>query len=277
MNPSITYILSLEHSGSTFLQYLLATQTNFLGLGEVNQLAKGRGWDNSNQVCSCGELLSNCQVWQTVELISRSNAIEWYRELTYSLQQKYPQFTHWIDSSKSFEGLEPWLQLQIEGTISDVRVLFLVRDVRGWAVSDRKTRQRKGRASRLLALSMLSWWQAQRQFLNQLSRRNLTYQIVSYEGLVFQTHPAICRISKFHSLNFEETDWSTKLNHDIPVVHDVFGNRMKNNPKLRTAITYDDSWQSCISVNILALLLISVWRLNTKLRQEGRAVSFSEK
>ncbi len=117
MNPSITYILSLDHSGSTFLQYLLATQTHFLGIGEVNQLAKGRGWDDGDPVCSCGELLSNCQVWQTVESIPRSNAIEWYRELTSFLQQKYPQFTHWIDSSKSFEGLEPWLQLHREGAI----------------------------------------------------------------------------------------------------------------------------------------------------------------
>ncbi|MGB3557840.1 MAG: sulfotransferase domain-containing protein [Geitlerinemataceae cyanobacterium] len=268
MNPSITYILSLDHSGSTFLQYLLATQTHFLGIGEVNQLAKGRGWDDGDRVCSCGELLSNCQVWQTVESISRSNAIEWYRELTSFLQQKYPQFTHWIDSSKSFEGLEPWLQLHREGAISDIRVLFLVRDVRGWAVSDRKTRQRKGRDSRPLALSMLYWWQVQRQIINQLTRRNLTYQIVSYERLVFQTHHALCRILKFHSLHLEMKDWLTQLQSDRSVVHDVFGNRMKNNPKHRTAITYDESWQYCISVNILASLLIPVWQLNAQLHQE---------
>lgn len=270
MNPSITYIMSLDHSGSTFLQYLLATQTTFLGLGEVHQLAQGRGWGNSNQVCSCGESLANCQVWHKLELTSRDNQIEWYRELTHSLQTNHPQFTHWIDSSKSVEGIEPWLQLQREGALSAVRVLFLVRDVRGWVVSNQKTRQRKGRASRPLALSMLSWWQAQRQFLNQLTRRNLTYKIVSYEALVFQLHQAAERISKFHSLNFEWTDWSTKLNSDSPVVHDVFGNRMKNNPKLRTSITYDDCWQYCIGVNILAPLLIPVWRLNTLLHQEGR-------
>lgn len=267
MLPTVIYIMCPGHSGSTFLQYLLATQTNLLGIGEVDQLAAGRGWDDSNLFCSCGAPFSQCELWSGMKPISGESQIEWYRRLTLSFKDKHPEVTHWIDSSKRLKSIQPWLQLLREGLIKDIRIFFLVRDVRGWALSDQRDRKRKNQPMRPLIMSVLSWWRKQHRILNQLETMDLKYQVVSYEGLIFQTEKAESRMACFLGINPDDHSWANQL--ERAVVHDAFGNRMKNDPKSRSRIIYDNSWQYCPGLNLLASALIPVWRLNAKLYRDG--------
>lgn len=267
MKPSIIYVISLGHSGSTILQYLLASQKNVLGLGEVNQIAKYHGTLDYSSKCSCDYPIKICSIW--CNLINKEHAsdISFYKNLTKQLCLKFPQFSHWVDTSKSIKGISPWLTLLAEGEISNVKILFLTRDVRGWVLSEQSRRYRKSLFRRPLFLLMLDWKRRQKRLIKNLQHSQISFLIVSYESLIFQTQFALSRIANFVPLSSNTNMWNTNLNHAI--VHDVFGNRMKNDPVKRSTINYDDTWQYHLGINVLTPLLLPIWQFNTKLRKQS--------
>mgnify|MGYP006275298421 CR=1 FL=1 len=265
MKPHIIYILGSGHSGSTILQYLLAGNPNVVGLGEVRQMADGRGWNNEADDCSCGNAVQACPLWQGLQANPVEEGLDWYKRLINRTAELYPQATHLVDSSKSVHTIAPWINLTSEGIISGVRVIYLVRDVRGWAVSDENTRKRKNRPSRSVVTSMLSWWTAQLRMMHYLkNQKDFIPLTVSYESLIFQTNTQLFRIAAFCNIPGEGTNWEKALK--TSTVHDVFGNRMKNDPFVRSRLTYDDRWQYRMAVNLALPVLYPVWRLNSKLR-----------
>ena len=267
MRPRIIYILSLPHSGSTFLQYCLSSQPGVLGIGEVEQLSRLKGWRDPSLPCSCGQPLATCQLWKDLQPTSQEDPLDWYRRLIDSVDQNYPDFAYWVDSSKTWAGIWPWLQLKKDGLIEEVYILFLVRDVRGWALSDQNTRKRKNYSRRPLYRALKQWYKAHKGFLQLLSTHNIPYQVLSYEGLVFQNQKALTRISKF--LDIRPFYGGQPSVVDNTVVHDVFGNRMKNNADKRSQIAYDDGWLYCKPINLLTMALLPVWSLNKKLHDLG--------
>ncbi|MCF8111443.1 MAG: sulfotransferase [Desulfobacteraceae bacterium] len=266
MKPQVIYIVGLGHSGSTILQYLLAGHPLVVGLGEVRKLAEGHGWHNEAGNCSCGLEVASCPLWRHLRLIQNESTVEWYKRLAGKVSSLYPNASHWIDSSKSIHSIHPWLKLEHQNLIEGLRVIFLVRDVRGWAVSDETTRKRKGRTSRSISLSMLYWWKTQKRILHLLKKNSVGFQIVSYESLIFQTDAQLSRIAAFSEIEETEENWIDSLKE--AVVHDVFGNRMKNNTSKRTRLTYDDRWQYRMSANLLPVLY-PIWKLNSELRRQG--------
>ncbi|WP_028573645.1 sulfotransferase domain-containing protein [Desulfonatronovibrio hydrogenovorans] len=253
------------------MQYLLAGNQNAVGLGEVRQLADGRGWKNEAGDCSCGQAVQFCPVWQGLQPNPNDSKLEWYKRLLEKSQALYPQATHLVDSSKSIHTVQPWIDLGGEGLVSNVYIIYIVRDARGWAVSDENTRKRKNRPSRPIVMSMLAWWKNQlrtiRYINNDLKRMDPLF--VSYESLVFQADTQLLRINEFCSLESEGKDIEEVL--CTSNVHDVFGNRMKNDTSKRTKLVYDDRWQYRMSANLWLPLLYPIWKLNSKLRRQGGA------
>lgn len=267
--PSIIYILSSGHSGSTILQYLLAGSSNVIGLGEVRQMADRLGREKGDSDCSCGLPVKNCPLWKDFHTENKETTFDWYKRLVYRTMELYPQASLMVDTSKSIHTIAPWITLASEGVISEVIIIYLVRDVRGWAVSDENTRKRKQRRSRLIFMSILSWWKDQlliTRFINNKLKKFNTLS-VSYEALIFQTESQLSRIDKFCNLNNGNRNWEEALQTSI--VHDVFGNRMKNEPSKRTKLIYDDRWQYRFSVNLMSLILYPVWKLNSNIRKQG--------
>ena len=266
MKTKIIYIAGLGHSGSTFLQFLLASKANLVGLGEINQLATNNSLDSS-LLCSCGANIGECEIWGKMCQFDKIDTSLWYEKLANLLLEKYPQTDGWIDSSKQIKGISSWVEVKKKNDIKDIRVLFLVRDVRGWCISQQKNCARKNLPQRSLLFYAGSWWNYQRQTLKKLKELELNYKIVSYENLVFKTESVLDDIFRFLELTPKdktmlESPWEE-------MVHDVLGNRMKNNHKARLYITYDDSWHRSAKVNLLVRLLIPVWNLNKKLREEA--------
>lgn len=269
MKPSIIYILGSGHSGSTILQYLLASRPNVIGLGEVRQMADRLGREKGDSECSCGRPVKNCPLWKDFHTENKETTFDWYKRLVYRTMELYPHGSLMVDTSKSIHTIAPWITLASEGVISEVIIIYLVRDVRGWAVSDENTRKRKQRRSRLIFMSILSWWKDQlliTRFINNKLKKFNTLS-VSYESLIFQTESQLSRIDKFCNLNNGNRNWEDALQTSI--VHDVFGNRMKNEPSKRTKLIYDDRWQYRFSVNLMLLILYPVWKLNSKIRKQG--------
>lgn len=268
MRPRIVYILSLPHSGSTFLQYFLSNQPGILGLGEVEQLSRLKGWRNRNLPCSCGQSLETCQLWKNLQPASQEDNLNWYKRLRNSVSENYPDFAYWVDSSKTWAGIWPWLHLKEDDLIQEIYILFLVRDARGWALSDQNTRRRKNYSRRPLYRALREWYKTHKGFLHLLSTHNIPYQVLSYEGLVFQNRKALTRISSFLDIQPHYGPQAGILGNNT-VVHDVFGNRLKDDVVTRSQITYDDHWLYSKPINLLAMALFPVWSLNKKLHDLG--------
>lgn len=61
--PTVIYICSAGHSGSTLLDMLLGTHSSIFSLGEISHLPKNIALDTA---CSCGKHIKNCAFWQLV-------------------------------------------------------------------------------------------------------------------------------------------------------------------------------------------------------------------
>jgi len=270
VKPAVIYILGTGHSGSTILQYLLAGRPNIIGLGEVRQLTDRRNWRQGLvEPCSCGAAVETCSLWGDLEPVAAELSVDWYKRVLSKVSILYPGTTHLVDSSKSTKSIHPWLKLLDEDLISGIHALYLVRDVRGWAVSDETTRKRKGRPPQPLFLSMVDWWKNQKLFLRFLktNEKNIAFLTVSYESLIFRTDAQLSRIADFVGINGDQFNWEDGLKK--AVVHDVWGNRMKNDFSTRSRLTYDDRWQYRMSASLPAILLFPIWRMNQKLRRDG--------
>lgn len=267
MSPSIVYILGVGHSGTTILQYLLAAGAGTLGLGEVRKLADGSGWEGKAGTCSCGVDVGSCPIWSDLKPAAGQLGTAWYHRVVDTLSDRHPEAVHWIDSSKTPQGLEPWLALHREGVVGDIRLLFLVRDVRGWVVSDERARQRKNRPGRPTLGPIMSWWRAQAAIEKFLAGRGLDYRVVSYEGAVFRTQAAMAQIADYTRIHNLDRNWESGL--QAGEVHDVFGNRVKDDATRRSRLVYEDEWQYRAWLNLLSVMVWPAWRMNTRLRRHA--------
>lgn len=269
MNPHIVYILGLGHSGSTIIQYLLGGLDVVLGLGEVRHMAAGVGWGDSTDECSCGEAVASCPVWKNLKPSETETSRDWYARVVLHVAEQYPTKTHWIDTSKRTEGMQPWLDLLSEGLIASLRIIYLVRDVRGWAASHGIRQRRKGRVETPVLFSINAWRKNQRRFLSFLEKNSpaLQYCVVSYESLVFQNRRQLARLSDFLGVVYTESAVGSPLGGGT--MHDVAGNPLKYDREKRSSLIYDDWWQYQFGVNLLALCHYPAWRLNARLRSLG--------
>ena len=71
------YISSLSHSGSTLLDMTLGGHPRFIGLGEIAEAVREDRDEEfySEERCSCGERMTECDFWQDVITRFASNRI----------------------------------------------------------------------------------------------------------------------------------------------------------------------------------------------------------
>lgn len=168
----VLYIMGAGRSGSTLLDAVLASHPDAFGSGELANLHRA-GW-SSNEICSCGQLGSECEFWTRVrsawqrrvptatvagfvalqkrfeipnwsglfqsvrQLFSRTEDFQSYLRQTEALYQAIAEVSGRsviIDSSKT--PIRGTLLSRIRGL--DVRWVHLVRDVRAVAWSRQKS------------------------------------------------------------------------------------------------------------------------------------------
>ena len=143
----LLFISSLERSGSTILDLSLSRYSNVISLGEVWRVIKPHGAGIESVLsrdCTCGKQVENCMLWSGV--MHRLSAIdesaplkERYEILLEHISQVYGDDVTVVDSSKSLQALKSVRELS--GV--DVKVLYTVRDVRGWMESIELADKRK--------------------------------------------------------------------------------------------------------------------------------------
>jgi hypothetical protein len=263
----LVFITSLERSGSTLLDVTLGRHPSIVSFGEVARVLQphdGAGVASvATRLCSCGVTVKDCSFWGPLtEEIAR-------REATLDLTRRYSLFiAHFrstfgegflpVDSSKFLAAMQALLGLRAEGL--DLRILFTVRDVRGWISSCRRAERLKRELplSLLFSRNILRWWKPylrhnvlrripflmplewyvrNRRLERFVSRNQLALERLSYEGLSLHTKTVLASIYSFIGVDerpLERTGAS----------HIVRGNRMAFDTAKTASIQYDSKWLS---------------------------------
>jgi hypothetical protein len=255
----VVFIVSLQRSGSTLLDLMLGGHSRFVGLGEVFLLLKpdsDRLDRTSEEFCSCGTTIDSCYFWGPVCAQLRANRGKSIREkyeiVLSAFYQVFGEDCIPVDSSKDLKALQ--VLRSISGV--EVKVLYLIRDVRSWIVSMRDARKRSadfymndlvrkhgwkawvGYIKRTAVFFFQQWHFSNRKLQDFLKREKIPNFQLGYEELSLYPDFLNRDVCKF--LGVEPVDSMFSLLDSGS--HSVLGNRMRSQNEKRQRIFYDNRW-----------------------------------
>lgn len=249
---TVIYVAGLGHSGSTLLELLLASHPDVVGLGEVGlqveMLLQNDPARIGQEVCSCGIPWRECGFWGELVAKPWSDRQSAYESVFSRFEQMYPQKIA-ADSSKGIRHLKPY---DATGWGDDVRVVLIVRDYRGWALSRSRTDQKKQRRDIGYVLNCYRWMFDNARLIWSLSKEH-SFVSLSYEDLVFTPQAVLQRIFNGLGLSYDESMTDMKAE-----AHNVLGNGMRQDFQKNRRIWYDHGWLMDSNVMLLAPLVFPV-------------------
>lgn len=259
----VAVIVGLSHSGSTMLDLTLSAHPDIVGVGEIYNFARkhlAAVQDGGPKLCACGRDVGECELWcSVVDRVPRDATDDerirrTYEELTVRFRALWPTGLM-LDSSKKLESVD--VLRTMPGV--EVRVLFIVRDVRGWIASarDRRVDRYAGRAAgargerwwraggrrlakfRYTSPIALAWdWRAQNhRLLTELEARGVPLHVVGYERLCFSTDEVLSEIAEF--LHVDAVDALSPAHSSS---HMAAGNLVRLDADRRSRLSYDTRW-----------------------------------
>lgn len=279
--PTVVFVASLPHSGSTLLDLVVSTHPEAVGVGELrpvrDAVVAGRRLDDRR--CTCGATATDCDLWGPVlaRLGSTTTASELAAAVVDVAHHRLGRRII-VDSSKQAPQLQAVASLPV-----DLRVVHLTRDVRSWAAAMRRTgrapalrapRHRADLAALRAALSfrarrtsfgLFRWWYLRNRALEATLRAVGAPTIrLSYEELATATPGALRRLATDLGLDpVLSTDTTAACTHQL------FGSTMRFDPVLRGAVVYDTRWMTDDRLLLPALLLRPVMAYNRRLVHAG--------
>lgn len=270
---NLVVINSLSHSGSTILSMIIANHEEMISLGEIYQVLREPSsyWLNdSEKKCSCGLAAAECEFWG--DTLRKTNHLEKtetdqhkliaakYKIAIDAFHHQYENKTP-VDTSKG----ERHLKLLIKLAWPTIKLIYLIRDVRGYALSQTtlaRSQNRKGmkRIKNSMAFQFLKWYFTNRNRLKIITQSNLDHVITSYEALCLNTAPSTNAISDFLSVNNTQTPGLDSSQH-----HVLFGNPIRNTPDKRKSLQYDARWENNMECKKTAKKLAFVMRYNERM------------
>jgi hypothetical protein len=248
----IIYIASLGHSGSTVLDLILGGHSRFIGLGEIAPVIKVGGIQQTEirqslthlSLCSCGSKLHQCPFWG--EVVSR---LQSHNDLTFEERYKtvlevfddlFGQDYIPVDSSKYIHHLKVLnTKLQL-----DIKVLYIIKDVRNFTISQIDNIQRKekhrGRnhdMRRIPAYTFWWWYLKNKKMQRFFTDQKMQVLQIGYEELCLYPKLMVQRICDFLEEEVELSMLTLKNSQS----HVMRGNRMRTQ-KDKSEIVYDHRW-----------------------------------
>lgn len=245
----------MGHTGSTVIDMSLGCNSKIVGLGEVVNLLKSGGDNFSKQdftqiKCSCGKDMNHCDFWSGLktDLVKYQQEvleIKYDRLIDY-FNNKYGDNIILVDSSKNSTGYLTYLNNKY-----DLRILFLVRDFRGWAFS---RRQRNGNSYISLAIN---WMKANLRFKQFLNANKMNYLTIGYEEIALFPELLLKKICEFLDIPFE----NEMLAPHKTKSHIIRGNVDKGDTEKMKNISYYCRWFTSTGLAILSpfFLPIVIW------------------
>ncbi|MFW2439054.1 MAG: sulfotransferase [Arenicellales bacterium] len=241
---NIIFIASLDHSGSTMLDNILANHSQMVGLGEIEYVIKQYiNFPNSVEIqkCSCEIEAEKCAFWGEVILrFRKENHLtlpNGYEIVIEVFNKIYGESAILVDSSKYRTALRVLKELPAV----NVQVLHLLKDVRAYTISrlDR-AREKFGKNGFLLPHKQFRHWiRVNRSLLNILEDSNMPFMRVGYEEICLDPVGTLNKVCTFIDVKFEHS--MLELNKGGG--HCLVGNRMRLQNKNRRLI-YDSRWFS---------------------------------
>ena len=108
------------------------------------------------------------------------------------------------------------------------------------------------------------WYQANRRFLEALTKSDVRFQVVSYERLCFQTEAVLLEVAEFLGIEAVGT-----LSPADSGSHVVTGNKIRLDPEGRSSLQYDTRWMRRFDAQIPYLIMPRVRQLNNQLVWDG--------
>ena len=263
----LIFICSRARSGSTVLQAMLSTAQQLVGVGEIlenRRYLHGTRRYPINDVCNCGNAIEKCVFWGNGFLNSMAGkSVEaTYLAVIEHFVRQYPD-KHLVDNSKYIEQFAPCISALSD--IVDLKVLFLVRDFRGWIPSIQQ--RRKGEKSyggvRYHYVRMAYQWKRRNRDMERLIQdQQLDYLLVLYDRLLLDPEQQIHRIEQFLQLesNTISQDLSTSFFHEL-TGSDTMPERIRSNP----IVSYDFRWMADTAPFLWGPLMGPVLQYNKQL------------
>lgn len=286
----MVFILGLSHVGSTMLDLVLGSNPKFVGLGEIFQVIRpDMNRFERNEPCSCGKLTGECSFWGVVaeELKKKKTTglAERYYHTFQIFENLYGSDHIMVDSSKLLDALKT--VSRIPGV--NVKVIYLIRDVRGWTISRLNNRQnspeyyqRDGYYIKKMAyqvgwkIHLIKWWLPlltrhgfyyfllwyiqNKQIKDYLKNNNIEHLSLGYDELGLHPEFMIKKIFDFLGEDMVTTDFCSMNSQS----HILIGNTKKSESKRRQDITYDDRWLYRTRWLLPAALFPKIMQYNAK-------------
>lgn len=265
MPRRVVFIASLGHSGSTLLDLVLGGHSRVVGLGEVGRSVRppdDAAADSVQPVCSCGHEAGACGFWGGVlrNLADEPDATDArrYEIVLDAFAESFGPDDILVDSSKYLR----WLGVLAPLAAVDLRVLFLVRDVRSFTVSEIDNVARKRAAGQdyrgIGPFAAFRRWDAENRKTEAfLAESGLPVFRLGYEELCLAPErivPAICRF-------LDIPDEPSMLALQRSASHVLRGNRMRHDAG-RRLVSYDPRWLVRGEWMLPALLCRRIMRSN---------------
>ncbi|MEM7511104.1 MAG: sulfotransferase [Bacteroidota bacterium] len=266
---NLIFIYSMSHSGSTLLDLMVSGHSNVVGLGEVfaviNEGSKSL-IDNEQKICSCGAHLMDCEFWGVVHKRLKDknlNHEEAYLEVFNIFREVYGEGTIPLDSSKYFPNLQ-----YLHDKVDNIKVLFLVRDVRSFTISQIDKIKKKGNSlsvqKRFLRGNpfpiFLKWYLTNKKMNDFLVEKNMSFLQVGYEELCLRPKIIMNKVCDFLEIEFEED----MIYLGESGSHVVRGNRMRFQKEKRE-LMYDNRWFRRKEWHLPTVAYPNIMRFNTEM------------
>jgi len=241
----IVYIASLSHSGSTLFDLLLGSNSRIISMGEIHSAIKR--FDEPQRICTCGKEIEECIIWGGLRKIlrkkARYNYAYAYCKLLKIVDEVYGKDKFIVDSSKNLSTLK----YLIRNNIKDMHILFLIKDIRSYVLSqsrrkyykklmDKEGWRRIYRTS--LVYNILNWYKNNKKIKYFLEENRLKYFQLGYEELCFKPEVILRQVSDFIDIKFEERMLKPKNSES----HIIRGNELRYNNEKLEGIYYDNRW-----------------------------------
>lgn len=290
LHRKIVFIVGLSRVGSTMLDLVLGCNPKFVGLGEIFQVLRpDMNRFERNEQCSCGKLTRQCSFWGVVaERLKEKKAAdldERYRHTLKAFEDLYGSDPIMVDSSKLLDVLKTVVRLpRVE-----VKVIYMIRDVRAWTISRLNNRknspeyfQRDGYYIKKLAyqlgwkIHLLKWglpfltqwpayyfilWYIQnKQIKDFLKKQDIDYFSLGYDELGMKPELMMKKIFKFLGEDITDPNYCSVNSQS----HILVGNTKKSESKRRQGIFYDNRWMYRNDWLRPAALLPKIMRYNAE-------------
>ena len=263
LKPTVLYVVSRPHSGSTLLGLLMNAHSRVLSVGELKKLLH-------HQTCTChGVRPEDCPFWSQVATSVRDSVGLALHELDlrdcdneekfvrdnqalYSAIALVSGYSFIVDSSKNLLRLKGLIRAVSRGAQFDLIPIYLRRGPFGTLNSAR----RKKEALRVPIYDYNKYFFQSRACLN-----GIHHSLVYYENLAQNPRRELSRVMRDVGLPFEESQLSWRNS----MIRDIGGNRMRR--ETSDVIRLDQSWRRELSLHLKIKIFIQTLPVRMRSRR----------